>query len=164
MRSDRNGLSIVQFGQNGSARFHLRRTVLLVVVIAACQSPEASSVPLPSAPPEVLVVMDEYRYQFEQSVPSGRVVFRFRNVGNTEHRPVLLPLSDDLPPIQEQLRGDVRATAAPFAGVPPRQPGESGTFAVDLVPGQRYALVCFARDAEDQSHALLGMATEFRAR
>jgi hypothetical protein len=35
---------------------------------------------------------------------------------------------------------------------------------VDLVPGQRYALVCFARDAEDQSHALLGMATEFRAR
>ncbi len=143
----------------------LRHSVVLALVLAVsgCQvSPDMQGF-LPPPPPEVLVEMEEYRYQYEEPIPSGRVVFRFRNNGEVEHRPVLLPLSDELPPIQEQLRGDTRATAAPFAGIPPRQPGETGAFAVDLVPGLRYALICFARDSQDRPHATQGMAIEFRA-
>jgi hypothetical protein len=40
-------------------------------------------------------------------------------------------------------------------------PGGNGAVAVDLGPG-RYALICFLTDDDGQSHALKGMATEFR--
>lgn len=137
--------------------------IVLVLAVSGCQASPDLGAKLPPAPPEVLIEMEEYHYQYDEPVPSGRVVFRFQNNGEVGHRPALLPLSDDLPPIQEQLRGETRATAAPFAGILPRQPGETGTFAVDLVPGQRYALICLARDSQDRPHATQGMAVEFRA-
>jgi hypothetical protein len=34
---------------------------------------------------------------------------------------------------------------------------------VDLVPGQRYALVCFVSGPDGQAHAIKGMNAEFRA-
>ncbi|MDP8932263.1 MAG: hypothetical protein M3O70_27815, partial [Actinomycetota bacterium] len=39
----------------------------------------------------------------------------------------------------------------------------TGTFAVDLVPGQRYALVCFMTTPDGWGHANLGMTWEARA-
>jgi hypothetical protein len=106
--------------------------------------------------------MDEYTFAYDAAIPAGRVVFRFVNSGQQQHRPALLPLADDVPPILEQVRGNNRRTAAPFAGTPDREPGEIGQFAVDLLPDQRYALICFARDPDGHSHAQQGMVSEFR--
>jgi hypothetical protein len=101
--------------------------------------------------------------EYDHAIPAGRVVFRFVNVGEEKHRPSLLPLPEDVPPIGEQLRGSERRAAVPFAGIREVEPGESGTFAVDLSPGQRYALICFAIAPDGESHALKGMSSEFRA-
>ncbi len=136
---------------------------ILVLMAASCQTAARSEAALPSGPPVLVVTLDEYRFDYAQPVPAGRVVFRLLNVGTVSHRPVLLPLDEDVPPIQEQLRGDQRRAASPFAQVLSRPPGSTGTFAVDLVAGQRYAWICFARDADGSPHALKGMASEFRA-
>lgn len=111
----------------------------------------------------IVVGMQDYRFEYDDSVPAGRVVFELPNLGAVSHRPVLLPLDEKVPPILEQLRGDQRLAVSPLAQVLTRPPGSAGTFAVDLVAGQRYAWICFARDADGSSHALKGMASEFRA-
>ena len=135
-----------------------------VVVAATACAGSGGGPPLPPSPPIVTVTMREHRFEHPTPVPSGRVVFRFVNVGRIVHQPDLLPLAEDLPPIDVQLRGDERTAVSPYAGVPDREPGDVGTFAVDLVAGRRYALICFAEDPDDEeSHALQGMATEFRA-
>lgn len=120
--------------------------------------------PLPAAAPVVVVSMGEYSFDYHKTIPRGRAVFRFVNEGRVAHRPALLPLPEDVPPIAEQLRGSKRRTINPFGGVSDRPPGATGTFAVDLQAGRRYALICYARDPDGSSHALKGMASEFRAR
>lgn len=107
--------------------------------------------------------MTEYRFDYDSTVPAGRVIFKVRNTGRVAHSLSLLPLTDDIPPIDEQLRGSRRLGISPFAGVAARRPGASATFAVDLVPGARYAVVCFLADSDRTLHALRGMASEFRA-
>jgi hypothetical protein len=137
------------------------RLALSLVVITSCQS--SALPPPPQGSPVVVVNMEDYRYEHEPSIPAGRVVFRFVNTGVYTHRPSLLPLDEDVPPIDEQLQSSERRIVLPFAGVPDRQPGESGTFAVDLEPGRRYALICFFRDPDGVTHARKGMTSEFRA-
>lgn len=133
-----------------------------LALFGACRG-SSDEAALPPPPPVVTVAMREYRFELDRTVPRGRVVFRFVNAGGLRHQPDLIPLSEELPPIDQQVRGERRAVVAPFAGVAARDPGTVGTFAVDLEPGQRYAFVCFARDPDDgQSHALQGMTTEFR--
>lgn len=117
---------------------------------------------LPPVPPVVDVAMDEFRFSYQGPVPAGRVVFRIRNAGSVKHRLTLLPLEEDVPPIEAQLRGAERRLVKPFAGVPVRRPGKTGTFAVDLAPGRRYAIICFLRDDDGRPHALKGMTGEFR--
>lgn len=137
-------------------------TLLAAVLAGSCQQTASEQHALPPGPPRVVVTMEDYRYEFDRTVPAGRVVFEFLNVGLVKHRPVLIPLPEDVPPIEEQIRGEDRRVAAPFAGVPTLEPGERGTFAVDLAPDRRYALVCFERDADGTSHARQGMVSEFR--
>ncbi|MGH9177883.1 MAG: hypothetical protein ACRD0N_04940 [Acidimicrobiales bacterium] len=145
-------------------RSRLGPALLLVLGGAGCSASGSGGAPLPAGPPVVTVRMTEYLFDYPTPVPSGRVVFRFENEGRLVHQPDLILLSDNIPPIMEQLRGGERAAVGQFAGIPPRNPGEPGTYAVDLVPGQRYAFVCFATDPDDdESHALQGMASEFRA-
>ena len=136
---------------------------MAVLLSASCQSSSSADAPLPPSPPVVVVTMDEYSFDYDNQIPSGRVVFRFVNDGDVAHQPDLVPLAEDIPPIGEQLRGDTRAVVFPMAGVPTRDPGETGTFAVDLAPGARYAIICFARNDDGTSHALMGMSSEFRA-
>lgn len=107
--------------------------------------------------------MAEFRFDHQRDVPAGRVVFRVRNDGRLEHELTLLPLAEDVPPISEQISGQKRRPVSLFAGVYPRQPGATDTFAVDLVAGRRYAMLCSLRDADGTSHARKGMASEFRA-
>lgn len=118
---------------------------------------------LPASSPVVTVAMKDHSFDHPDAIPSGRVVFEFRNLGSTTHRATLLPLPDDLPPIDEQLRGDDRRAIDPLAAIYERRPGRTGTFAVDLVRGQRYAFVCFVVGEDGISHARKGMSSEFRA-
>lgn len=137
------------------------------VAVASCQTtgkPTANKAPLPTASPVVVVTMREYRFDYDPNIPSGRVVFRFVNKGQRTHRPSLLPLPEDVPPIDEQLRGSKRRAIRPFAGVSDQRSGAIGTFAVDLIAGQRYALICYAQDPDGTPHALKGMSSEFRPR
>lgn len=59
-------------------------------------------------------------------------------------------------PIDVQLHRSERRSVIPFAGVPPVRPGDCAMFAVDLIPGVRYALVCFEEDGD-------GVCTRLRA-
>ena len=95
--------------------------------------------------------MTEYQFAYDH-LSKGRVVFQVVNDGQTVHRMSLVPLPEDLPPIQQQLHGDERRALNTLAAV-----------AVDLLPG-RYAFICFLTDPDGQSHALKGMANEFRIR
>ncbi|MDP8927597.1 MAG: hypothetical protein M3O70_03220 [Actinomycetota bacterium] len=138
-----------------------RFTVMLALLASACQ-PARTEPALPPGPPVVTVTLTEYRFEYDPNIPPGRVVFRFVNAGTVRHRPALIPLPESIPPIEEQLHGDQRVVTVPFAGIRGRDPGETGTFAVDLTADVRYALICFARDPNGESHALKGMASEFR--
>lgn len=139
--------------------------MLCVGAATACSGKdrEVARGPLPPAPPEVVVTMDEFSFEHQSTIPAGRVVFRAVNVGELGHRLSVLPIDDDVPPIKEQLRGSERRSAEPLGGLSARPPGGAGSFAVDLRPGQRYALVCFIVEPDGRSHAQLGMASEFRA-
>lgn len=107
--------------------------------------------------------MIDNKYQPSRtSIPAGRVVFHMVNDGAQGHRPVLIPLGDDFPPIDEQIRGSERRLVNPEAAVNERPPSISGTFAIDLAPGKRYAFVCFATTADGVPHSKLGMTWEFR--
>lgn len=129
----------------------------------ACSSRSEPRAALPSAPPIVTVVMTDFSLAYMPRVPAGRVVFHARNVGKVRHNLVLLPLPDDLPPFDEQLRGKERRIADPFGALRPVRPGESREFAIDLEPGRRYGIFCSVVDAEGKSHAVKGMNSEFRA-
>lgn len=132
----------------------------VAVALGSCQS--SSGKALPAGPPVITVTMTEFDYKIDRPVPAGRVIFRMVNAGQQAHEPNLFPLSDDIPPIKQQVTGDRRIVATPSGGVKSRKPGTVGSFATDLEPGQRYAFVCFARTPQNQTHAQLGMAIEFR--
>jgi hypothetical protein len=106
--------------------------------------------------------MVDHRFELDRPVPRGRVVFQFDNAGQAPHNVVMIPLAEELPPIDVQLRGSERRFVEPFAGIYERAPGDSGSFAVDLLPDQRYAMVCTTPGADGRPHWTEGMATEFR--
>lgn len=123
----------------------------------------ARSAPVPEPAPVVEVTMADHRFDYDASaIPAGRVVFLARNVGKVVHNMVMIPLAEDVPPIDVQLRGTERRLVEPFAGFYERPPGEVGSFAVDLAPGTRYAMICSVTDSEGEPHWRKGMATEFR--
>lgn len=136
----------------------------VLTVAAGCTLTDGEPDPWPPSAPEVTVTMDEYDISVDETpIPAGRVVFRVRNVGEEVHRLTVVPLPEDLPPIEEQLHGDERRDVAALAGTIPRSPGDDGIFAADLKAGRRYALLCFEKDAEGTVHARKGLNAEFRA-
>lgn len=146
--------------------FTTRPVVILafLIALAAC-SPDSSprsAPPPPPAAPVVVVTMTDHRFDYDEPVPAGRVVFRVVNEGTVRHHLTMVPLAEDLPPIAEQLAGKERRLVKPFAGIYDREPGDSGTFAVDLAPGRRYALICSVVDENGEPHWRKGMVAEFR--
>ncbi len=137
-------------------------TVGVTVAVTAC-SPSSPDRYLPPSPPVVQIVMHDYRYEHPPVFPRGRVVIRAPNLGKVPHEIVVTEEREDAPPIDEQLRGDAPSAAPTFTVVAATPPGQTGTLAVDLVPG-RYALICFLQDADGQQHSLKGMSSEFRVR
>lgn len=132
------------------------------LALTACAVPQQRFAPLPAGPEVVDVRLDDYRFDYDSDIPSGRVLFRVRNTGSVPHSLYLLPLTEDMPPIDKQLRGSQRRAIIPLATIRPRPPGARTTFAVDLAPGIRHALVCFVDDDQGATHALRGMSSEFR--
>lgn len=133
------------------------------VLTGGCTQPSTSDRPVPPAPPEVTIALDDYQFRHPRPFPAGRVVFRVVNEGTREHELTLVPLGEDVPPVAEQIRSGNPRVVTPLARVPPRQPNQTGLFAADLAAGQRYALVCYVRNPDGQAHAALGMSSEFRA-
>ena len=141
------------------------------IVVLTGRGTAATRAPLPPVPPTILVSMREYRFVFNAaSIHRGRVIFKVVNDGRLVHRLALIPLPEDFPPIQEQLRGGQRQIVQeavairnlePSAGG--HQPGMSETFAFDLQPG-RYVFVSLFIEPDGTSQALKGMANEFRVR
>ncbi len=132
-------------------------------VVASC-SPKTGAADsrqaVPRDPPVVVVTVTEYRFDYER-FPRGRVVVRLRNAGTMEHRLSLIPLPEEFPPLDVQLRGEERRFVDTLAGTAPVPPQGAGTFAVDLQPG-RYAIVCLLSGADGETHARKGEASEFR--
>lgn len=138
--------------------------LLLVAGAASLASCGANDRPVPRIPHAFVdLEISEYRFDYEQPVPAGRVVFRVVNAGREVHRVSLLELPEDLPPIAEQLRGSERRGIVPFAEIGGLLPGTSNSFAVDLARGQRYGLIDVGASPDGKSYALLGLASEFRA-
>lgn len=147
-----------------SAHLFAAGVVLAGIATTSCGgSSPPERPPAPPSPPVVVVTMTEYRFRPSQKqLAPGRVVFRMVNAGDEPHSPALVPLDEDVPPIDEQVRGAERRIVAPYAGVNTRLPGATGTFAVDLVAGRRYAFVCYASTPDEKAHSKLGMTWEFR--
>lgn len=135
---------------------------LFAVVVAGCAAGESQG-PVPPAVPTINVQIEEYGLSYTRPIPAGRVVFHIVNTGDHVHRLALLPLSEDVPPILEELRNDTGRSVTLQGRVPNLQPGQTGMFAVDLKKGQRYALVDFSRDPTGRLHGERGIASEFHA-
>lgn len=140
----------------------LRRAAVIpaLALLAACQNADRV---LPAPPPVVDVSMVEHAFRYEGRIPSGQVVFRVRNDGKVIHRFSLVPLPDDFPPLDEQLKGDERRSTTTVARTSPLRRGEQANIAVELAAGQRYGVVCFIVDRNQVPHGRLGMNFEFRA-
>lgn len=145
-----------------------RTALACTLLLAACRGPGAERgqprPALPAGPQVVEVTLADHRFVYDPPDAAGPVLFRLTNTGRVAHSLTMLPLSEDIPPIDEQLRGTERRALTPFAGVGARKPGTSTSFAVHLRPGVRYAFVCFLPDDEGTPHFSRGMSSEFRAR
>lgn len=130
----------------------------VAVGLGSCDAQSA----LPEPPAVVEARLDEYAIDHDATaLDAGRVVFEARNEGEEAHELVVVPLEEDMPPLEQQLRGDERRSVGTLALLPALDPGEAGMFAVDLEAG-RYGLLCFVEGPEGVPHALRGMHTEFR--
>lgn len=149
-------------GKHGTKIGWISGLLVSSLLAISCEGSTTADAPLPGSPTVVEVNLSEYRITLESKVEVGRVVFRVTNSGREEHQLTLLPLPDDLPRFDEQLRGSNRRILSPFAEIPTLQPGASTAFAVDLRPDQRYGLACFIVAPDGESFALKGMNLEFR--
>lgn len=151
----------------GSTYWRMARVSLtllaLAVGVSSCQTSPRNSLPLPASPPVIDVTIRDDRIESGPLVPAGRVVFRVYNGGSTKHQLKMLPLDEDFPPIQVQLRGSERRVVSPFAGVPAIDPGSGSVFAVDVVPDTRYALFCLLPGRDGVPYGAKGVSIEFRS-
>ncbi|MGH9226935.1 MAG: hypothetical protein ACRD2W_24845 [Acidimicrobiales bacterium] len=116
---------------------------------------------LPPLPTVMDVTMSEYRYDHPPQAVAGRIVFRVHNAGKEEHELILVAIPEEVTSLEEQLRSESRVGVETIVTLRRRAPASSGTFAADLGPG-RYGFICFIVGADDVSHALKGMSSEFR--
>jgi hypothetical protein len=136
---------------------------LLALLASSCGAEQASA-PLPPGPQVVDVQLRDYRFVYDRSsIAPGRTVFQVRNTGDRRHELGLIPLPENFPPLDAELRSKTSRAVALLARLQPIGPDTSGTFAVNLTPG-RYGMVCFVTAPDGTPHALKGMNSEFRVR
>jgi hypothetical protein len=134
--------------------------VLLAGVLLAVSCGDSDGA-FPRPVPTVDVTLREYGFDYESDLDSGRTVFRVRNAGTVQHQLVLIYLPPEIPALDAQLRSSERQVVPTVVSLHPREPGRTGTFAVDLDPG-RYGFVCFVEDPDGVQHVHKGMRSEFR--
>ena len=115
----------------------------------------------PAPVPTVDVALREYGFEYDAELESGRTVFRVRNAGTLAHQVVLIYLPPEIQSLDAQIRSSERQVVPTIVNLQPRDPGRTGTFAVDLDPG-RYGFVCFVEDPDGVQHVHKGMRSEFR--
>jgi hypothetical protein len=144
----------------------MRRPLLLgsvlCVVVAACASRPAQ---------DVNVIGSDYAFEVADSVPSGAVVFRYRNAGKVRHEMIVIRLTEGASTrsVADAMRTDstIRSMTEPGAAVLFADPGDSNNLglALDLIPGRQYLLLCRFRDGKDKPpHNTLGMYKLLTAR
>ena len=124
-----------------------------VMSLTACARSE-----IPGRYNEVEIVGNDYAFTAPASVPAGRTTFRFTNNGKVRHE---LNISRLKPGVSmDQLLAAVRADQAVRSlidgpvGVLFAQPGETSnsSLSVDLLKGQKYAVICIFRDSAGAKH------------
>ncbi len=111
----------------------------------------------------IAVKGDEYSFNAPKTVPSGKVAFKFENVGEEKHEMVVFMIKDDskvnelLAMPQKQAQKHVAIIGGTGAG-----PGEAAKKPVqrNLSPG-RYAMVCFLPAPDKTPHFVKGMVQGF---
>ncbi len=134
---------------------------LSALAVTSC-SASTTRMSLPPTSPVVTVTMHEYSFSIAGHPRPGRTVFRFVNAGRETHGPMLVEVGLGAGPVEQEVR---KPSPPPFKRlglVNGRQPGNTGTFAVQLEPNTRYALICRARAADGVPHAQKGMTWEVR--
>jgi hypothetical protein len=115
------------------------------------------------------VTLDLYEYAFvfdAAATKSGNFAFQVSNRGREEHEAVIFRLTSDAPLSKliavnaGEVEGQEGMEFVAFGGF--YEAGTEGTalFPKPFEPG-RYGLFCFVQSAVGQSHAALGMASEF---
>ena len=166
--------------------------LMLALLLAACGSddngdagaqPEETSVEVEeSEEPEeedgaageggaqLAVTATEFEFSgLDETVPAGETTFNFVNDGKQPHEFVMFKLAEDAPALDELIQLPEKKAEGFFEGPPSTafaKPGKSqeGAFTTELVPGGRYAYVCFVQDKKTKKpHAFLGMVGEFTA-
>ena len=132
-----------------------RRAGFLGAVVIACA---------PRPPHDVLVTGRDYAFEAPDTVPSGPVVFRYRNAGKVRHEMIVLRLTEGASSsaVVDAMKADsgTLALREPGVGVLFADPGESNKLgiAMDLIAGRKYLLVCRFRDEKDKPpHDTMGM-------
>lgn len=120
---------------------------------------------LPPDPPQLTVTHHNDGIEVARPVAPGRVVVKVINRDDTAHGLTMVPLGDDEPPIGDLLTDDTAQLRAPYAGMPPLEPGETARIAIDLFPERRYALYDPTPNPDDpheRLHARTGWHAEIR--
>lgn len=127
-----------------------------MLALAACTAGPAQPRALPGQPHTVAIGLDEFSIHVDDELPPGRTVFEVVNDGQQPHQLVLLRLPEQAGRLDTLLTSTQPKALPPTYAIPPREPGQTARFAVDLQLG-RYALVCFMRDSDGTPHYQHGM-------
>jgi uncharacterized cupredoxin-like copper-binding protein len=118
---------------------------------------------LPAA--DVTIKLVDYGFESSQPLTPGRHTIRVENAGPQVHELVLLKLApgkktEDFGRWAESMKGP--PPAEPLGGVVGLEKGGSGSFEVELTPGD-YGFICFIPDAKDgKPHLMHGMMKTIR--
>jgi hypothetical protein len=143
----------------------------MILVICALLSSERSTTGQQPSLRHVTIVAKDYAYVVPASIPAGMTAFRFVNRGAHPHEVQLFRFNRGVS--AQQARAYLAGGSVPdsvadpsgsvliaFAGVTARE-----EVLVQLVRGERYALVCEFRDAPTKpKHATLGMVALLEVR
>ena len=122
----------------------------------------------PAAPPpaaDIVMVLDDYRFDLSAAPRAGRQTFEVTNAGPQAHEVVFLAMAPGKTG-EDFARWEMEGRNGPPPGRPIGGPvsldhGERNWFTVNLAPGD-YALICFAPDKGDgRPHLVHGMIKNF---
>lgn len=165
---DRAEAEAAFYDQEGS-EFRLRLGLLREDGVWKIDSFAAPRVEIPEGTTAVEVTATEYEFDFDaDAIEDGNIAFVLKNEGEEDHELAVARVTEDFD-IEDVLAGEGGGEGELPPGVEElmgstfTQPGESANLVFDeeLAPG-RYVMVCFVQTDDGESHAALGMHSEFQ--